>query len=160
MNVRKCSSELGICGRFPRCFYIRVIKATRCSALASSRIAPHIRIPDLFCTSCAKNLFMLMCGRSENVRKCSSELGICGRFPRCFNHIISEILQEFTLKGGGGKGKGRRELPAAGHQPVRVQPAVNTGSAGNCTPDPQQNFLQDSWGICERFSQDSRGIAS
>ena len=27
-----------------------------------------------------------MCGRSENVRKCSSELGICVRFPRCFNH--------------------------------------------------------------------------
>ena len=24
--------------------------------------------------------------RSENVRKCSSELGICGRFPRCFLH--------------------------------------------------------------------------
>ena len=28
-----------------------------------------------------------MCGRSENVRKCPSELGICSRFPRCFNHI-------------------------------------------------------------------------
>ena len=77
------------------------MKTTRCSALTSSRIAPHIRIPDLFCTSCAKNLSMLMCGRSENVRKCPSELGICGRFPRYFNHIISEISKQFTLKGGG-----------------------------------------------------------
>ena len=57
---------------------------------------------------------MLMCGRSENVRKCPSELGICGRFPRCFNHIISEILQEFTLKGwrfGMEKARGNYLLP-------------------------------------------------
>ena len=37
-------------------------KATHCFALTSSRNAPHIRIPDLFCAFCAKNLSMLMCG--------------------------------------------------------------------------------------------------
>jgi hypothetical protein len=31
-----------------------------------------------------------MCGRSENVRKCLSKLGICGRFPRCFNHSTTK----------------------------------------------------------------------
>ena len=52
------------------------------------RNAPPIRIPDLFCSFFAKNLSMLMCGRSENVLKCSCKHGICGRFPRCFNQII------------------------------------------------------------------------
>ena len=37
-------------------------KATHCSALTRSHSAPHIRIPDLFCAFCAKNLSMLMCG--------------------------------------------------------------------------------------------------
>ena len=57
-----------------------------------SHSAPPIRIPDLFCTFCAKNLVMLMCGRSENVRKCPSGLGICGRFPRCFKHNCAYYL--------------------------------------------------------------------
>ena len=68
-----------------------MIKATRCFARpALTQRSTHSH-PDLFCAFCAKNFSMLMCGRSENVRKCSSELGICGRFPRCFNHSAQKI---------------------------------------------------------------------
>ena len=45
-----------------------------------------------------------MCGRSENVRKCSSELGICGRFPRCFNH--KKLCEEDLSDVAGGTAAG------------------------------------------------------
>ena len=51
-----------------------------------SRNAPTIRNPLVLRKNRAQNGFFLMFGRSSNVRKCSSELGICGRLTRCFHH--------------------------------------------------------------------------
>ena len=156
VGARKISANARASSAFASTFLVALImiKATHCCAHARSRNAPPIRIPGLFCASCAKNPFMLMCGRSpkafrmlmrawhslglwlaalimfgrmikatrcsapgalphrcplirnplvlreehaqngsflmcgrsENIRKCPSELGICVYFPRCFNH--------------------------------------------------------------------------
>ncbi len=65
-----------------------MIKATRCFALTRSHSAPNIRIPGLFCSSFAKNPFMLMFGARTMSAKVRASSAFCVHFPRCFNHTF------------------------------------------------------------------------
>ena len=77
------------------------------TCMIKARIAPRFGAPAMLHTFvprpaaaalAALRCSVLMCGRSENVRKCSSELGICGRFPRCFNHTFFRPFSQSFLQ--------------------------------------------------------------
>ena len=107
-NVRKCSSELGICGRLTRCLFIlgghgqvpanmydenyACCRAYTLPARSNHSDSAHFACPGM------QNGSFLVFGLSSNVRKCSSELGICGRLTRCFHHTLGRGVSKWYNK--------------------------------------------------------------
>ena len=83
---------------FSSLLFCFLIKARIASRHARSRNAPPIRIPDLFCTSCAKNLSMLMGAALTNRRRFVKMSAYARACPASASVFLAALIRLYHIR--------------------------------------------------------------